>query len=133
MWSSLNKYNDVALLFLRVGVGGLMIWLQGWPNLYRGIGRWKALGVHMKHLGITFLPVGWGFMAAFAESIGCVLLILGLFFRPAALLLLLTMVVAGVMEVKVNGWGGAHHALNLAILFFALMFIGPGKYSIDKG
>lgn len=133
MWSGLNKYNDVALLLLRVGVGGLMIWLQGWSNLYRGFTRWKVLGMHLKHLGITFLPVVWGFLAAFAETFGCVLLILGLFFRPAALLLFLTMVVAAVMEVNVNGWGGAHHAMNLAILFFALIFIGPGKYSIDKG
>ena len=133
MWSGLNKYNDFALLLLRLGVGGLMIWLQGWPNLYRGLARWKVLGAHMKHLGITFLPAGWGFMAAFAESIGCLLFMLGLFFRPAALMLLITMIVAAVMEVNVNGWGRAHHALNLAILFAALIFIGPGKYSIDKG
>src|SRR5690349_12115928 len=119
MWSGLNKYNDFALLFLRLGVGGLMIWLKGWPNLYLGLSQWTKLGSHMKHLGITFVPAGWGFAAAFAESIGCLLIILGLFFRPAALLLLLTMIVAAVMEVKVNGWGSAHHALNLAILFAA--------------
>ena len=133
MWSSLNKYSDLALLFLRIAIGSLMIWLQGWPNLARGLGRWKQLGGAMKHLGITFLPQMWGFIAAFSESVGCVFFILGLFFRPAALLLGLTMVIAAIMEVRVNGWGRAHHALNLAILFFTLLFVGPGKYSVDKG
>lgn len=133
MWSSLNKYSDLALLFLRLGIGSLMIWLKGWPHLAGGVKQWAKLGNAMKQVHITFLPEVWGFIAAFSESVGCVFFILGLFFRPAALLLFLTMLIAAIMEVRVNGWGSGHHAMNLAILFFALLFIGPGKYSVDKG
>src|SRR5687767_2770301 len=130
MWSSLNKYNDLALLFLRIGVGGLMIWLKGWPNLSGGVKQWAKLGNAMKQVEIAFMPEMWGFIGAFAQSVGAIFFILGLFFRPAALLLFLTMLIAAIFEVRVNGWGPGHHALNLAILFFALLFIGPGKFSI---
>lgn len=133
MWSSLSKYNDLALLFLRLGIGSLMIWLKGWPHLSGGVKQWAKLGNAMKQVEITFFPEVWGFIAAFAESVGCVFLILGLFFRPSALLLFLTMLIAAIMEARVNSWGSAHHAMNLAVLFFALLFIGPGKYSVDKG
>ncbi|RZK26274.1 MAG: DoxX family protein, partial [Flavobacterium sp.] len=27
---------------------------------------------------------------------------------------------------------GASHAIELGIVFFSLIFIGPGKYSVDK-
>ena len=133
MWSSLNKYNDLALLFLRLGVGGFMIWLKGWTNLSAGVKQWAKMGNAMQQVEITFVPEVWGFIAAFAQSVGAVFFILGLFFRPAALLLFLTMLIGAIFEVRVNSWGSAHHALNLAVLFFALLFIGPGKFSIDKG
>jgi putative oxidoreductase len=33
---------------------------------------------------------------------------------------------------KGAGWKDAAHAIELGILFFSLIFIGPGKYSVDK-
>ncbi len=71
-------------------------------------------------------------MAAFSESLGCVLIILGLFFRPACLLLLITLLIAMISDFKSGGLAKASHAMELGIVFFSLIFLGPGKYSFDK-
>ena len=134
MWKNLSNFRDGALLFLRIAFGGFFIYAHGWPKLAGGLAKWKLLGsMGMKPLGITFWPGFWGFMAAFSESIGVGFLILGLFFRPSCLLLVITMGVAALSEYRSHGLGEASHALELALVFTALIFIGPGKYSIDKG
>lgn len=125
------KWRHFGLLLLRVGIG-LMFILHGWPKLAGGAERWEMLGQSMQAVGIAFAPTFWGFMAAFAETVGGLLLILGFLFRPACLLLVITMLVATAMHaVAGDGFGGYSHALEAAILFFSLLFIGPGKYSID--
>lgn len=126
------KQKNLGLLLLRVGIGVMFI-LHGWPKLAGGAARWEAIGQTMELFGIGFAPVFWGFMAAFAEVFGGALVMLGLFFRPACLLLLLTMLVATTRHaVAGDGFGGYSHALEAAILFFSLLFIGPGKYSLDS-
>ena len=93
----------------------------------------------MRHIGINMAPVFWGFMAASTETLGCLLFVIGLFFRPSALMLFLTMLVAAISDFDSargtihSSFGEAAHALELALVFFALMFIGPGKFSFDKG
>lgn len=133
MWSKLSNFRDAALLIFRLTFGSFFIYVHGWPKIAGGLTKWKALGGAMKHLGVTFWPGYWGFMAAFAESIGVALLILGFAFRPSCLLLVITMSVAALSDYRARGLGEASHAIELALVFAALIFIGPGKYSLDKG
>ena len=87
----------------------------------------------MQYLGITFLPAFWGFMAGFAEAVGGLCLILGIFFVPACILLSITMVIATVRHLALGeGLTAASHAIESGILFFSLIFIGPGKYRISR-
>lgn len=126
------RYKNLGLLLLRIGIGTMFI-LHGWPKLAGGPELWKVIGQNVALLGVDFAPVFWGFMAGFAEAVGGALLILGLFFRPACLLLVITMAVATIKHVVGgDGFGGYSHALEAAILFFSLFFIGPGKYSLDR-
>ena len=139
MWSSLKNYSDGALLFLRLSLGTLCLYVYGWPALAGGLGRWKLMGVTMKHVGITFAPTFWGFTAAMAESLGCLLLILGFLFRPTCLVLFLVLLVIVVAEIEASRSGifstfaREPNAIQLALFVLTLMFIGPGKFSVDKG
>lgn len=129
---SLTKYRDMGLLILRVGIG-IMFLYHGIPKLSGGPEKWEKLGMAMNYVGIKFIPVFWGFMAAFSESFGGICIILGLFFRPACMLLTITMAVAAIMHIrKGDGLNVASHAIEGGIVFLSLILIGPGKYSIDK-
>jgi putative oxidoreductase len=133
MWKNLSNFNDVALLFLRLVLGSFFIWMHGWPKLAGGLAKWKVIGASMKYIGITFWPGCWGFLAAFSETIGMGLIILGLAFRPSCALVAFTLTIATVSQYRGHGWSAADHPFELMLVFLALIFIGPGKYSVDRG
>ncbi|MGR3294477.1 MAG: DoxX family protein [Candidatus Scalindua sp.] len=127
----LDKYRDIGLLILRVGIG-VMFMIHGLPKLTGGPEKWEMLGGTMKSLGVGFAPMVWGFMAAFSECAGGLLLVLGFFTRPACFFLLTTMIVAVSMHIsKGDPFVAYSHAMEAGILFISLILIGPGKYSID--
>ena len=124
--------KDVGLLILRIGIG-IMFIMHGYPKIMGGPQVWNGLGQAMGVLGITFAPGFWGFMAAFSELVGGIMLLLGVFVRPFSLLLAITMVVAAGMHLaKGDGLMGASHAIELGIVFISLIFIGPGKFNLAE-
>jgi putative oxidoreductase len=129
----LGKFKDLGLLIMRVGLGLSFCLIHGLPKMAGGVDKWTKLGGAMGHLGIHFLPAFWGFMASTSEAVGGLLVVLGLFFRPACLFLVFTMFVASFMTLS-NGESIADssHAIEVGIVFLGLLFTGPGKYSVDK-
>ena len=78
-------------------------------------------------------PIVWGLLCAVFETAGGVLLVLGLAFRPVCLLLLINLLVAAASQLgQGGGLGDAAHAIEDAIMFAGLFFIGPGRYGLDK-
>ncbi len=133
MWNVLGRYRDFGLLVLRLGLGAMFIY-HGAPKLMAGPDKWTSLGTALGHLGIHFLPMFWGLMAALSECLGGLCLALGLFFRPACLMMAVTMAVAANMHLALgDGLKTASHAIELGVVFFSLLFIGPGRFSLRKG
>ena len=121
-----------ALFIIRVGFG-IVYMLHGWPKISGGPGLWENLGGNMSVIGFDFIPVFWGFMAAAAEFLGGLFLILGLLTRPAALLMLITMLVATLMHIQAgDAINTILHPLKGLVVFVALFFSGAGKYSVDN-
>ena len=130
--SKISNYKDLGLLVGRIGLGGIMMF-HGIPKLLGGISTWQKVGGVMHNFGISFLPTFWGFMASFSEGIGGLLIVLGLLFRPAAILIMLTLNIAVINHFSSgDGWMGASHAIETGLAFFLLLFVGPGKYSVDN-
>jgi putative oxidoreductase len=128
----LAKYKDLGLLIIRVGLGVMFIY-HGYPKLFGGPKTWEGLGQTTKYVGIHFLPLVWGLLSAIVETLGGFLLIIGLAFRPACLFLVINLIVAIFFTFgKGEGLDGAAHAIEDAIMFAGLLFVGPGKYSVDK-
>jgi len=127
---------DFGILILRVGFGVLMAWHHGWGKITGGAERWTGIGGAMENLGISFGHTFFGVMGAFSESVCAVLIVLGLLFRPATLLLGFTMFVAAMNHLNMpadnprGGWGGASHAMELMVVCVALFFMGAGRFSL---
>ncbi|MDP6054435.1 MAG: DoxX family protein [Candidatus Latescibacteria bacterium] len=132
-----NK-TDLGLLVVRLGIGLSMALFHGWGKI-SSPERWAAYGANMKMFGLDFFPEFWGFMAGFAEF-GCsILIILGLFHRPATAMLAFTMLVAATRHISLpedspnSGFSGASHALEMLTVYVALFLSGPGKFSLMPG
>ena len=123
----LENMQPFALLVLRA-VLGLVMAAHGWLKVDGGMAEFKGLLVSV---GIP----GWmGYISAYAELVGGILLIAGLLTRFAALATFIDMMVAVVKVHWKNGLLGAagyQFPLALAAMAFALIFFGGGSISLD--
>jgi putative oxidoreductase len=135
IFSSLSRLHDLGLLLLRLGIGGMFI-LYGLPKMLGGPDLWTKLGGAMGNFGITLVPAFWGFMSMLAELGGGICMVLGVAFRPAMILMFINMTVAVSTHLPaVTGWGDlapkAGHPIEMGVIFLSLLFVGPGRWSID--
>jgi putative oxidoreductase len=133
LFSQLGNYRNFGLLVMRAGLG-VMMFMHGLPKLTGGPDKWASLGQSMGHLHISFAPVFWGFMCAITECIGGLFVVLGLWFRLVCLLLFINFIVA-IVALHAGGKGvmECSEAIELCVVFFGLLFEGPGSLSVDKG
>jgi putative oxidoreductase len=129
--------RNLGLLVIRLGAGVTMLVLHGYGKLVGGPDYWTKVGAGMGNLGVTFVPAFWGFMAMFSEFICSILLVLGVLFRPALILLGFTMFVAIVHHLNLPpdsgmaGWNGASQAVVYFCIYVGLYLTGPGKYAFS--
>ena len=135
LFSSEGVAKDFGLLLIRVGIAASLFIFHGYDKMTGGPERWAGTGGAMENIGIVVYPVVWGFMAAFAETVGAILIVLGPLFRFATLMLAFNMFVAAMMHLNLpadnpaSGWSGASHAIELMVVFLGLFFTGPGRFA----
>ncbi len=128
-----NRLIDFGLLFIRVGIGLSYIFIHGWAKIAGGPERWEKIGSAVSNFGITFVPGIWGFLAAFAEFGGGILILTGFLFRPALSMLAITMFVAASQLIsRGEGFMKAAYPLEMAVILIGLFIFGPGKYSLQN-
>ena len=124
----LAKYRETGLLLMRVGLGVLFIILTG-PVLLGGPNAWAHNGDAIRNLGLHNHFQFWGFLGALLGCAGGALMIFGLFFRLGVLLVF---VITIVHLLGIRSYRAELPAIELAIMLVGLLFVGPGKYSVDK-
>jgi putative oxidoreductase len=128
--------TDVALLVLRIAVG-VVISMHGFLKLGwvgKGGSPKATAGWFENYLG--FKPgMLWAWVSIFAESLGGILIALGLFGPfPAAAVAADLVVVTIVAHVPKGFWaheGGWEFPVPVAAGAFAIALIGNGRYSLD--
>jgi putative oxidoreductase len=129
----LSKYRETGLLLFRASLGLVFIILIA-PILWSGQESWGHFGSAMRYLDFHSHYQFWGFVGAILGCAGGILMILGLFFRIG---ILFTLAVTLVHLVAV--WHSREEffirlpSFEMLILLVSLLFVGPGKYSVDKG
>ena len=127
---------DLALLVARVAIGVCFV-THGLGKLgLVGTGNMQGFVAWLKELGVPQAEIQ-ARMAMLSEITGGSLLALGLFTRPACLLLVVTMIVAGRIGHRGAGYlitnnpPGAEYTINLAVICACLALLGPGRLSLD--
>ena len=125
---------DLGLLFVRLSIGGLMLF-HGIHKLLYGVG---FIGDMLTGIGMpSFIAYG----ALMAELIAAVMIVAGLWTRVASVIMVGNMIVAIAMahagdifsvDAMTGGW-----TIELPMLYLlgavALCFTGGGRYAITKG
>ena len=122
--------KDIGLFILRVAFAFAIIYGHGFGKLSVIFGGQE----------IQFMdPIGIGaklsfFLAAFAEGICAILLLVGLFSRIASLILAINFVVIFWFHAFVakDGFNVLEPRLLYLFCFIALTFTGPGRLSLDQ-
>ena len=126
----LDRLQPLALLVMRLVLGAIMT-AHGYHKVFGGLHGF----VHA--VGSMGLPSWLGYISAFTELLGGLLLIIGFFTRPAAFAISINLSVA-IWKVHLhNGLLGSpdhpgyEFPLAAATLAFALIFFGGGPISLD--
>lgn len=118
--------NAIGLFLVRFGFGFIMLFGHGWP-------KWMNYSLMESSFPD---PLGIGnslslLMVIFAEVVGSLLLMAGLFTRLALLPLVFTMLVAFFVVHGSDPFANRELALIYLLVFSALLFTGPGRFSAD--
>ena len=127
----MSTSEDIGKLVLRITLA-ILILLHGVSNLENGIDFISGL------VSGAGLPSAFAYLVYIGEVVAPLLVLIGLFTRPAALLIAVNMIVAIVLVhmgelftfTNSGGW-----ALELQGMFLftaiAISLLGPGRYSLD--
>ena len=125
--------EDFYFFLLRFLFGFMYFFVHGRPKIFGGPETWSKLGKTTSYIGIDIFPTFFGFMASISEFLGGLLLMLGLFIRPACFFIALTMLVAIFSHFgRGQGLMGASHAIENLIVILFILLKGPDKFSLDR-
>jgi putative oxidoreductase len=123
-----SQNNDIALLILRLVFGFAMIYGHGWGKVLRLFGDEPIRFADPFGLG----PAASLALAAFAEVLCSILIMIGLFTRWALIPLIFTMLVALFYVHLSDPFDRQEKAILFLAAFVALLVAGPGRYSADQ-
>lgn len=123
----LDRLQPLALLAMRLTVGAIMV-AHSYSKVFGGLHHYAGF------IGSLGLPAWAAYLSAFVEFLGGLLVLLGLFTRPAAFAICIDLCVA-IWKVHLHkgltGEGGMELPLAVATLAFALVLFGPGPIAMD--
>jgi putative oxidoreductase len=124
--------SDLAYLIVRVTAGAFVL-VHGWTKV-----------TAMSHAGLTgyFAKLGlepagfWAYYIPFNETVVALMVVIGLWTRPAALLLVIEFIVLIFVVHVPRGYGMAVNGVEFPLFWLmaliAVLLRGGGPYSVDR-
>ena len=124
----MNKsiYNNIGLLLLRIGFGGVML-THGMPKLQKILAGDFSFGD----------PIGIGSTASLILAVLCevlfpIIVIIGFKTRLSAIPVIITMAIAAFVVHAEDPFATKEKAILFLIGFIVIALLGAGKFSVDK-
>lgn len=122
-----SNWNDLVLLIIRLGAGGMML-THGIPKIGRLLGEGPVKFADPFGLGPEISLV----MAIIAEVVCAILVMIGFKTRLATIPLILTMLTAAFYAHWNDPFGKKELPLLYVCVFLAILAFGAGKYALDS-
>ncbi len=126
-----ETYAGLYWPLVRVSAGAILF-THGWPKLMAGAQAFAAGSLAKRGIEPALLLA---YVVIFLETAGAILIILGLFTRPIAALLVVEFAVIIWVHVP-NGYAwtgrGYEYPLLWGLIFLAMVLRGGGPYSLDR-
>ena len=125
-----NKFQSISLLGVRLilAYGFYEPAMNKWSDISSVASWFESMGIPAPTLN--------AYMAAGTETLGVLLLVLGLFTRFISLPLMIIMVVAITTVHLSNGFSAGDNGFEIPLYFMLMLFVlfshGAGKYSLDN-
>lgn len=126
-----QKYADLYWPLIRV-TAGVILFTHGWPKLMAGVQAFAAGSLARRGIEPS---VPLAYIVVFLETAGAVLIVLGLFTRPiAAMLVVEFLVIIWVQSPNGYAWTnrGYEYPLFWGLIFLSMVLRGGGPYSLDR-
>jgi len=125
-WGDTSDKNP-GILLLRIFAGAAML-VHGVPKMFGGMEGFTKFVASMNVPAPGFMAL----MAALTESLGALLLVLGLGTRVVAFLLVCNMSVAAFVAHGGDPFAMQEKALLYLVIYLAFYLKGAGKWSLDS-
>jgi putative oxidoreductase len=123
----LNSLQTRGALLMRLALGASMA-VHGYDKVIPH----GALNHYAHYITTLHLPYWLGYVSAFTEFVGGILLIIGLLTRFTAALVAINMYVAFFTVGIHQGFGIYNYILALAVIATMLLFYGAGAIGLDR-
>lgn len=123
--TNLSNQVSLAVFILRLGFALLLI-----PHGYNKLQSFLA-GDHDFPDPLHVSPVVSQVLTITAELVCSILLVIGLFTRIAALILVVCMLIIAFVIHGNDPFGDKEQAILYLVSFISILLTGPGKYSLD--
>ncbi len=120
----LDRLQPLGLLALRLVLGAILIG-YGYGKVFGGLHKMASVAVGLG------LPGWMGYVAAFTEFVGGMLLVVGLLTRLTSIAVCINMIFAVKSQFHNGLLHGYDFPLACAAIAFALIFYGAGPVSLD--
>ncbi len=131
----LDTLQPWGVLLLRLALGAAMIhhgWIKVVPANLQHSQALSALDHWSRYVTTLGLPYWLGYVSAFTELLGGLLVVLGLLTRFAAFMITVNMLVALVTVNIPKGYNASEYTLALIAIAVMLIFTGGGALALDR-
>ena len=129
MFSSQERQSNFGLLIMRLGLAAVLLF-HALPKLVAGSHSWQSVGTTLAFINMGLPEAILGFVMLLLEALGAISLMFGYFFRIACIILLIIFSLYFFNYFRIGYQTLMLWSAGLAAVFFGLIYVGPGRYSI---
>jgi putative oxidoreductase len=127
--TSQDRQTNSGLLIMRLGLAAVLL-VHSLPKLFAGSHSWHSVGTTLGFINVGVPPAILGFVMLLLAALGAVSLLFGYLFRIACIVLFVMFGLYFFNYFRIGYQTLMLFSAGLAAVFFGLIYVGPGRYSI---